>query len=282
MIAEPAPVLAPDAGEHSSSHAALHAALQETLDAALDELAAGFDALCVLDAEGIDVAEAAERLAVVADRVAALAGAVEAPGHDEGDDEATLHAAGEALTLALDGLEAALGALDPADAAAAEALAVAADRVAAAAEIAAAAAREIEVWGFDLAAHAAPAGFASAAPRPAVGGEGPGREQITTVPLDAETAWVEWSITADGLTRAKGALLAEEPPVLTLRLYFEGDGLPAESVDVVIDRWVGRRRLDVHRPGAVMVCAVGLAAGGTFAHVARAVAVQMPTVGAGG
>ena len=267
----------------TDDHAELHAALHATLDAALDELAAGFDALCVLDAEGVDVSEAAERLAGVADRVAALAGGLDAvgddAGEDEADDEVILHAAADALADALDGLEAAIEGLDPAHGAAAEALAVAADRVAAAAVITAGAARELEVWGFDLDAHAPPAAFASPVLRAAAASEAVGREHIATMALDAQTAFVEWSITPDGLARARGALLAEDPPVLTLRVYLEGDGQPAESVDHPVDRWVGQRRLVVARPGAMLVCALGLAAGGTFAHIARAVAVQMPTVG---
>lgn len=278
--------------DSTDDHAELHTALHATLDAALDELAAGFDALCVLEAEGVDVSEAAERLAGVADRVAALAGALDAVGDDAGeqddeadaeaDDEVILHAAADALAEALDGLEAAMDGLDPAHGAAAAALAVAADRVAAAAVITAGAARELEVWGFDLDAHAPPVAFASPVLRVAAAGEAAGREHIATVALDAQTAFVEWSITSDGLTRARGALLAEDPPVLTLRVYLEGDGQPAESVDHRVDRWVGQRRLAVARPGAMLVCALGLAAGGTFAHIARAVAVQMPTVQAGG
>lgn len=264
-----------------SDHAALHAALHETLDAALDELAAGFDALCVLDAEGVDVAEAAEQLAGVADRVAGLAETLERVDHTAADDEATLHAAADALALALDELERDLGALDPEHAAAAEALAVAADRIGAAAEITAQAAHEIEVWGFALDAHPAPVAFASPVRAARTPERVTTREWIATTPLDARTAFVEWSITAEGLTRARGALLADAPPVLTLRVYFEGDGQKPATVDHPVDRWVGHRRLDNPRPGAVMVCAIGLAAGGTFAHVARAVAVQMPSEGPG-
>lgn len=266
----PEPQVPPSAADDGID--AIAAAVLAALDALDDELGA----LYLAAARGEPVVEAAEQLAAIADRVAAAAddwiGLARPAPAPEPDPAELLDAAGDALDEALhllDGLEAD-GALPHAD------RARVAERTRRAAEGLHRAARTVAVFALDLDAPAAPAAFATPDPRP-LAPYPPVRDRITTTALDPDRAFVAWSITAAGYARAVEALLADERPTLTLRVYIESPHEAPLVTDHNITSWIGQTTMEIDgRAGALLVCAIGLSAGGTFAHIARAVAVQLP------
>lgn len=257
---------------------AVAAAVEAAIEALDDELSA----LYLAAANGAPVADDAARLAALADRVAAAADdwitIATPPPAPAPDPAALLDEAGEALDGALallDGLESD-AALPPAD------RVRLAERARRAADTLRRAARTVALFSLDLDAHPAPADFRTPAarslpPHPGV------RDRITTTALDPDRAFVAWAVTAAGFARATEALLADERPTLTLRVYIESADQPPSVSDHPVDTWLGQTTMEIDdRPGALLVCAIGLAAGGTFAHIARAVAVQLPRATPGG
>jgi len=248
-------------------------ALAPAVEAAVEALDDELMALYMAAAGGAEVSEAADRLAALADRVAAAADhwiELDRPAPEpEPDPAALLDEAGAALDAALDALDA----VDPAHLPHAERARIA-DRARRAAESVDRAARTVDVFLAEL--PEPPAGFRTPDagpldPYPAV------RDRIDTTALDPDRAFVAWSVTAAGFARACEARLADEKPVLALRVYIESAGLPPSITDHPVDTWLGQTTMEIDdRAGGLLVCAIGLSSGGTFAHIARATAVQLP------
>lgn len=279
MADEAPPQAADDRPEALDPEALDPDAVAAALDAAVEALDDELVALYLAAAHEEPIAEASARLIAVAERVSAAAAHFEAALEESRrPPPEPERSPAELLAEAADTLDAAVRALDGLDAAI---QARAAERVARAAEALHRAARTVELWSLDLDALAPPPAFATPARAPLPPAP-PLADRIATTALDPDRAFVAWSVTAAGFARAQEALLADEPPTLTLRVYLEGDGFRPTVTDHPVDEWVGQTTMTIaDRGGALLVCAIGLAAGGTFAHVARAAAVQLPTAGPG-
>ncbi len=248
----------------------------EAVEAALDALDDELLELYLAADRGDDITAAADRLAALADRVAAAAADwIEAsipPPEPEPDPAALLAEAGDALDAALDLLDA-LEDADPAHLPIADRVRLA-ERTRRAAQTVERAARTVAVFGEAL--PEAPVGFRTPAPAATAPMAGVG-DRISTIALDPDRAFVAWSVTAAGFARASEALLADERPTLTLRVYIESADQPPSITDHPVETWLGQTTMEIDdRAGGLLVCAIGLAAGGTFAHIARATAVQLP------
>ena len=111
----------------------------------------------------------------------------------------------------------------------------------------------------------------------------PTRHDLVRVwPLAGRRALVQWSVSAEGIDRAhRTASDAARRASAALRVFQlsssrrSGDN-PVTVVDVPLDRWIGELEVQLDRPGALIVAAVGCSGEHAFVHIARSPGIHLP------